>query len=236
LKEARDVTELVAEPPRARPPAVPVWLWPAVMLVLTAIAFAGAHWQPSHSRLWLFLPFSFAGNSLAPPPGHTAVVYLGPLYPVWLIVLVGTIGTVIIEYWNMELLARLLSREGTRGFRGHRITGWALYWYRKAPFWTLVSTCVLPIIPHYPMRFVAVLDNYPMWKYQGSVILGRGARYALLAHLGIALKVPPVILFSLGLVFLAVMILKMRQMNRTPIEVVVPPLPVAPTPIPAETR
>jgi hypothetical protein len=85
------------------------------------------------------------------------------------------------------------------------------------------------------MRFVAVLDNYPMWKYQGSVILGRGVRYALLAHLGIALKVPPVILFSLGLLFLGIMILKMRQMNRTPVEVAVPVLPVAPTPVPVET-
>jgi hypothetical protein len=77
------------------------------------------------------------------------------------------------------------------------------------------------------MRFLAVLDNYPMWKYQGSVILGRGLRYALLAQLGIALKVPPAILFSLGLVFLGAMIFKMRQMNRAPIEAVVP---VAPTP------
>jgi len=147
LKDEKDITDLVPEPPRALPPAVPVWLWPAVMAILTAVAFTGAHWQPSHSRLWLFLPYSFVGNSLAPLPYDPAVVYLGPLYPVWLIVLVGTVGTVIIEYWNMELLARLLSREGTRGFRGHRITGWALYWYRKAPFWTLVSTCILPIIP-----------------------------------------------------------------------------------------
>jgi ribonucleoside-triphosphate reductase len=199
------------------------------MLVLTAAAFAGAHWLPSHSRLWLFLPYSFAGNSLAPLPYDPAVVYLGPLYPVWLIVLVGTIGTVIIEYWNMELLARLLSREGTRGFRGHRITGWALYWYRKAPFWTLVSTCILPIIPHYPMRFLATLDNYPMWKYQGSVILGRGARYALLAALGIAIKVPPVLLFGLGLLFLGVMIFKMRQMNQASVEVAAPGAQVART-------
>jgi hypothetical protein len=72
------------------------------------------------------------------------------------------------------------------------------------------------------MRFLATLDNYPMWKYQGSVIVGRGARYALLAALGIAIKVPPVILFSLGLLFLSVMIFKMRQMNRTPVEVAVP--------------
>ncbi len=175
----------------------------------------------------MFLPYSFAGNSLAPLPYDPAVVYLGPIYPIWLVVVVGVIGTVIIEYWNMELLARLLSREGTRGFRGHRLTGWALRMYRKAPFWTLVSTCILPIIPHYPMRFLASLDNYPMWKYQGSVVLGRGLRYYLLALLGVAIKIPPAILFGLGLVFLAVMILKMRKMNREPVVV-----PVVPEPAP----
>jgi membrane protein YqaA with SNARE-associated domain len=217
LKDEKEIIDLITEPPKALPPAVPVWFWPGVMLLLTGVALLGARWQPQHARLWMFLPYSFVGNSLAPLPYDPAVVYLGPLYPIWLVVAVGTFGTVIIEYWNMELLARLLSREGTRGFRGHRLTGLALRWYPKAPFWTLVCTCVLPIIPHYPMRFLATLDNYPMWKYQGSVIVGRGFRYYLLALLGIAIKVPPVILFSLGVIFLGVMIFKMRQMNREPV-------------------
>jgi uncharacterized membrane protein YoaK (UPF0700 family) len=77
------------------------------------------------------------------------------------------------------------------------------------------------------MRFLATLDNYPMWKYQGSVILGRGLRYALLAQLGIALKVPPVILFSLGILFLGIMIFKMRQMNRAPVPTTAIPAPAA---------
>ena len=45
LKDEKDITELIPEPPRALPPAVPVWMWPAVMLVLTAIAFAGARFE-----------------------------------------------------------------------------------------------------------------------------------------------------------------------------------------------
>lgn len=215
MKKEKEIIELVAEPPRAAAPTIPAWFWPGVMGLITVAALVAARLQPAHSRLWLFVPYTFAGNSLAPLPYDPAVVYLGPLYPVWLIVAVGIAATVIIEYWNMELLARLLSREGTRGFRGHRITTWALHWYRKAPFWTLVATCILPIVPHYPMRFLATLDNYPMWKYQGSVILGRGGRYALLAWLGIAIKAPPLLLFALGLVFLVGMFSKMRQMNRS---------------------
>src|SRR5215204_1484735 len=94
------------------------------------------------------------------------------------------VASLVIEAWNMEVLARMLARDGTRAFRNHRITQWLLRWYGKAPFWSLVLTCVLPLIPHYPMRFLAVLAGYPLWKYQTSVILGRGARYAGLVIVG----------------------------------------------------
>ncbi len=211
---APDITEVLDDAPIAAPPTIAPWIWPAVMIVLSLVALYGAREMPQHDRLWLFLPYSFLGNSLAPLPYDPAVVYLGPRYPVWLIVVIGVIGTVIVEYWNMELLARLLSRKGTRAFRGHHVTRWTLDWYRKAPFWTLVFTGVVPIVPHYPMRILATLAQYPMWKYQLSVVLGRGARYAWLAVLGFALKVPPMLLVVASFLFLGVMLLKMRQLNR----------------------
>jgi hypothetical protein len=45
------------------------------------------------------------------------------------------------------------------------------------------------VVPHYPMRFLAVLAGYPLWKYQLSVIVGRGTRYLGLAGLGFALPI-----------------------------------------------
>jgi membrane protein YqaA with SNARE-associated domain len=216
MTKDQDLSELAAAAPRVTPPTTPVWLWPSVMLVLSAIALIGARAMPGHSRIWYFLPYSFLGNSLVPLPYDPAVVYLGPLYPLWLIIAVGVVGTVIIEFWNMELLARILSREGTRRFRGHHVTKWTVEWFAKAPFWTLVFTCVVPIIPHYPMRVLATLANYPIWKYQLSVILGRGGRYAWLAVLGFALKVPPMLLLGASLVFLGAMLWKLRQMNAEP--------------------
>ena len=214
--EEKDLAELVAEAPRVAAPTTPPWLWPTVMIVLTAACAVLVFLVPQHSRLGWFLPYTFAGNSLVPLPYDPAVVYLGPHYPLWLIVLVGVAGTVIIEFWNMELLARILSRDGTQRFRGHHVTRWLLAWYRKAPFVTLVFTCVVPVVPHYPMRILATLAHYPIWKYQLSVIIGRGARYTWLAVLGVALKVPPLILVALSLVFLGVMVWKFRRMNAEP--------------------
>jgi len=142
------------------------------------------------AKLFYFVPYTFLGNSLAPLPYDGAVVYLGSHFSLPLIVAVALAGTLIIEMWNMEVLGRILAREGSRGFRNHRVTRFSLRWYRKAPFWSLVATCVLPIVPHYPMRFLAVLAGYPLWKYQLSVVLGRGTRYALLGGLGLALPIP----------------------------------------------
>jgi membrane protein YqaA with SNARE-associated domain len=143
-------------------------------------------------------------------------VYLGGRYSLWLIVAVAVAATLVIEAWNMELLSRILAREGTRAFRAHRITQTSLRWYRKAPFWSLVATCVLPVVPHYPMRFLAVLAGYPLWKYQISVILGRGARYAALAGLGVALPIPGHWIVLVSLAALALGVRGAKRMNQIP--------------------
>jgi membrane protein YqaA with SNARE-associated domain len=184
------------------------------MLVLGAGALIIAELVPEWAGLSYFLPFTFLGNSLAPLPYDAAVVYLGARHPLWLIVAVAVFATLVIEAWNMELLARMLARDGTRTFRNHRITQWSLHWYRKAPFWSLVLTCVLPLVPHYPMRFLAVLAGYPLWKYQASVILGRGTRYAGLVIVGATVPIPGTWLLAASLIILAFGVRGARKMNR----------------------
>jgi hypothetical protein len=73
---------------------------------------------------------------------------------------------------------------------------------------------VLPIVPHYPMRFLAVLAGYPLWKYQLSVTLGRGVRYAVLAGIGLVLPIPGPWIVVASLVVLAFGVRSARRMNR----------------------
>jgi membrane protein YqaA with SNARE-associated domain len=186
------------------------------MVGISLLALLAAEVWVSLANLLYLIPYTFLGNSLAPLPYDGALVYLGGKYPLVVIVSVAVVATVIIEAWNMELLGRILAREGTRGFRNHQLTQWSLRWYRKAPFLSLVATCVLPIIPHYPMRFLAVLAGYSMWKYQFSVVLGRGTRYLALAGIGVALPVPGRWLVLASLIALAFGIRGARKMNRTP--------------------
>lgn len=193
-----------------------LWLLPSVMAGISLTALTLAEAAPSSSRLLYFVPYTFLGNSLAPLPYDGAVVYLAAHYPVWLIVAVAIAATLLIEAWNMELLRRVLARDGTRPFRNHQITQVSLRWYRKAPFWSLVATCVLPLVPHYPMRFLAVLAAYPLWKYQLTVILGRGTRYALLAGAGLVVAIPGSWIVVGSLVILAIGIRSAHRMNRPP--------------------
>jgi membrane protein YqaA with SNARE-associated domain len=190
------------------------WLLPGLMLGISVLTLILAEAVPGWSDLFYFVPYTFLGNSLAPLPYDGAVVYLGSHHPLWLVVLIATAATLLIEAWNMEVLARALAREGTRAFRNHQITQFSLRWYRKAPFWSLVATCVLPIVPHYPMRFLAVLAAYPMWKYQLTVILGRGTRYAGLAGFGLVFPIPGPWIVAASLVILLIGVKSARRMNR----------------------
>lgn len=200
--------------PRAMRPATPVWLWPGVMIATSLLALWAAWQFPAFRDFWLLVPYTYVGNSLAPLPYDPTIVYLAQQFPLWTVVVLGAAATVIIEFWNMELLARIFCRDGTLGFRAHPVTRWMLRWYRKAPFWTLVATGVLPVIPHYPMRILATLAHYPLWKYQLSVILGRGMRYTWLGGLGVLLKVPAWVLVVASLLFLMVALRGYLKMNR----------------------
>ncbi|MBA2627221.1 MAG: hypothetical protein H0U85_04360 [Gemmatimonadales bacterium] len=215
--------------PRLESPIVPrhpVWLYPAMMIALTALAVAAAFRWPEHARLSYYVPYTFLGNSLAPLPYDGYVIWLGNHYPIWLVVVLGVAGTVLIEAWNMELLGRILARDSTRGFRAHPVTRWTLKLYQKAPFWSLVGTCILPIVPHYPMRVLAVLGRFPMWKYQMSVVLGRGGRYTWLAALGWALHIPGKWIALASVVVLIFAVRGARHMNQY--EEPVPPADSAP--------
>ncbi len=191
------------------------WILPGIMLGISLAALIVAEAVPDWSRLSYFVPFTFLGNSLAPLPYDGAVVYLGARHPPWVIVPIAVGATLLIEAWNMELLARMLARDGTLAFRNHRFTQWSLRWYRKAPFCSLVLTCVLPIVPHYPMRILAVLAAYPHWRYQLSVILGRGTRYTGLVLVGAAIPIPGPWIVLASLLILALGVRGARRMNRS---------------------
>jgi membrane protein YqaA with SNARE-associated domain len=205
------VAELLV--PQVARPTLSAWAWPAVLSITGLLALVGAWLNPVHAELWTLLPYTYVGNSLAPLPYDGAIVWLGSRAPLWQVVAIGVVGTVLVEYWNMELLRRILARDGTRGFRKHRLTRGMLALFARFPFLVLIGTCALPIIPHYPVRVLGVLAGYPMWKYQLSVILGRGARYVWLGLLGSLFRLPVWMLVVVSSVALSLSWRQAKRMN-----------------------
>ncbi len=64
------------------------------------------------------------------------------------------------------------------------------------------------------MRFLAVLAGYPLWKYQSSVILGRGTRYVGLVLVGATIPIPGTWLLVGSVIILAFGVRGARKMNR----------------------
>lgn len=205
------VGDIMADPPAPRRPAVPVWFWSVILLAITT--GCGIGWALSgHSPyLWGLVPFTFVGNSLALVPYDWYLPGFVQYHNPWVGVTLATAATVLIEFWNMDVLARILARDGTRAFRGHHVTTRLLGWYRRAPWWTLAVAGFAPIVPFYPCRLLATLAQYPMGRYQSAVVVGRFIRYLALAELGMLLPIPPSTYFLIGVLVLSFFLFKLWQ-------------------------
>lgn len=186
------------DPPEPLLPRVPPWFWSAVVVGLSAACGIGWLVERTNTLQWGLVPFTMLGNSLAMVPYDWYLPAYVQVHEAAGGVVLATLANVVIEFWNMDVLARLLSRRGTVAFRQHRVTTRLLDWYRKAPWWTLTLAGCAPIIPFYPCRFLATLARYPLWKYQSAVVVGRSIRYVGLAGLGLVLPIPPATYFVLG--------------------------------------
>ena len=203
-----DVTEALDGPPTAVPPRLPPWLWTSVVAALSLLSGIGWLLNRDDPLTWALVPFTMLGNSLAMVPYDWFLPAYVQDHPVVVGVIVATAANVVIEFWNMDLLARLLSRKGTAAFRGHRITTRLLGWYRKAPWWTLTVAGFAPIVPFYPCRFLATLAHYPLWKYQTAVVAGRSVRYTALAGIGLLVPIDPKWYFVVGVLMLGFFVYK----------------------------
>lgn len=199
MADLLDVGDALEEIPTPIAPTLPWWFWSVVLLGVSSMCAFFWLVEPRDPLKYWLIPYTAVGNSLLLVPYDWYLPAYVQHHAALMGVTVATAATMLVEFWNMDVLARILSRDGTRAFRGHRITGRFLVWYRKAPWWTMVAAGALPVIPFYPCRLLATLSRYPMWRYQSSVAVGRAARYLGLAGVGLLLPIPPAVYFIVGL-------------------------------------
>jgi uncharacterized membrane protein YdjX (TVP38/TMEM64 family) len=127
----------------------------------------------------------------------------GRLYPPLLIGLLGTLGSVYVEYLNYHLYVRAADSRPLRAVARSRMVSVLGRWYNRVPFLTVVI-CALTPIPFWLARVFSALTRYPVSRYLLATAVGRFPRLWFFAALG-TLAIPTVwlVMATVGSIVLA---------------------------------
>ena len=160
--------------------------------------------------------YAFVSNvALAVLPHEPAVIWYGARLGVWPTTLIATAGTVAAALVDHRLFAPLIKRANRRrsesADRGPAAGGFPGL-FTRAPFAILALSGLTPL-PFFPFKALAFTTGYPRGRYLAAVAARCLPRYALLAWLGIAVRLPTW-LFALWFVLLMIPSLRMLAWPR----------------------
>ena len=171
---------------------------------------------PATSAALLFV-YAFLSNvALAVVPHEPAIIWYGARLGVWTTTLVATAGTVVAAVVDHRMLAPLIGRmarrrsgssplsttwRGGEGVRTSRAgqgvrTWWPERLFRRFPVATIALSGLTPL-PFFPFKTLAFATGCPAGKYTAAVAARCLPRYALLAWLGAAVRVPAWVMVAL---------------------------------------
>ena len=136
----------------------------------------------------LFLS-AFAAATLIPAQSEAVLValILSAGQPVWLLIVIATVGNVLGSGVNWAM-GRYLTRFSDRRwfpFSQHQMDKGAR-WYAQWGRWSLLAAWV-PVIGD-PLTLVAGVLREPWWRFVLIVSLGKGARYLVLGWVTVTLS------------------------------------------------
>jgi ribonucleoside-triphosphate reductase len=149
--------------------------------------------------------YAFASNvALAVLPHEPAVIWYGAHLGVWATTGIATGGTVLAAFVDYRLFVPLIERLRRRSRApaafGERV-------FRRWPFLIIAVSGLTPL-PFFPLKVMALATGYPLARYAAAVGVRCVPRYALLAWLGTAVRIP-VSLFVALFVILVIPSLRM---------------------------
>ncbi|MBN2364828.1 MAG: DedA family protein [Calditrichaeota bacterium] len=182
--------------------------WKFVILSLMAAALTGMivyRYAPAYTGLTLLFFYIIPSNSFIPFPHEPAIIYYGKIFGPMVTTLTAAIPTVIACIIDYAVLTPVFSRTRLSRLKTTRIFQKTVSYFHKAPFLTNFMAALSPV-PFYPVRVLSVASEYPLWKYIGSVMLGRIPRYYFLALFGAVLNIPNwiILLFFVSLILFPV--------------------------------
>ncbi len=164
-----------------------------VSAALALLAIPASVLMPDAARLLPFVLFTLWTNGpLSPvlPASYEPVLMLyGKLYPPLLIGVLGTTGTVFIEWINYHVYAAGADLRAFRGLRDSRSVAWLTRTFQRNPFLTIVVCAIAPF-PYWVARVLSVLAHYPLSRHLAATALGRFPRLWFFAGLSTSLAIP----------------------------------------------
>jgi ribonucleoside-triphosphate reductase len=162
--------------------------------------------------------YGFVSNvALAVLPHEPAVIWYGARLGVWPATLIATAGTLAAALVDhrlfVPLIERLARHQAARcpsesADPGPAARGLARF-FARAPFAILALSGLTPL-PFFPFKALAFTTGYPMGRYLAAVAARCLPRYALLAWLGVAVRLPSWLIAGL---FVALMIPSVRMLR-----------------------
>ena len=160
-------------------------LLPALVCTLLAWAYASSLWQ-----LVLYFWYSIPSNSFVYLPNEPGVLFAAAVYSPWVVAVVGGVATMIACIIDYAVIKRVFEFQQVARVKQTGIYKKAIQCFYWRPWPTIAILAVTPL-PFYPVRVLAPSSGYPLWRYTSSSVIGRMARYYLLAIGGSWMHVPP---------------------------------------------
>ena len=128
-----------------------------------------------------------AATTFTPLPTPPVIIHAATQAPVYLVALVGALGTVVAYLIEYAVLGRVLALDRLRGVRENRAYLKLAALFDRLPFVSLAVAAFLPL-PVDGVRLLAIARRYDRTRYALAAFIGRLPRYAMIAGLGYGLR------------------------------------------------
>jgi membrane protein YqaA with SNARE-associated domain len=174
-----------------------------VVLVLLLIVVLSEEVRQS-TNLWVLFLYSFPSEFLVGLVPHEPVlIFFGDVHSPLVVALVAVVSTVMAEGLNYSFFGLFYDMPAFRAALEKDSVRKIADLFNRAPFLAILVAGFTPV-PFFPVRFLVVIAEYPVWKYMAGVFLSRAPRFYLLAMFGSFFDVPGALLATLflGMLFL----------------------------------
>src|SRR5262245_51658804 len=159
---------------------------PALISAAVFAAFCGALvlYDPRYSQLAIYALYAIPAHLLISFLPHEPALWIAArLYPASVVAVVGTAATVVaivLDYW---LIGWLVNHHLVRPVvQESRWFKFASRWFRKAPALLIVGSALVPGVPFYPVKIMAIAADYPLRRFIVALVVGRLPRFYILAR------------------------------------------------------